>query len=436
MIRNPLYSAVARPARADLCRVTEGIAASLRHFSTAQRLQQENDSSSRGNGDGNNRDGSNNPDSKRTRAAAAFDELLSTATNTGSLSSGGPIPPLVSRGASPIAPPRSVVPGSGDTRGPNIIRVPSLPSRGGREEGGGRGGPNIIRGGFRGRVRGSFADRRATASDFSGQGPASDSSERPDRRPVYWGIVRGNHPENEARRGMRFRGRGGGGGGGNRGSRVGGGGRGGGRRRGARRGQDGDRKDEKEEGQQDDWEDPKVQEWREDREMGAPLVFNPSMTLDTLAGYGPAMATSGTPQAVGETAMRQARILGGGMPYDEHMMLEADEVRQRYRDGEGVFFPSQRAKDLTLAHHRKHHRAFETPPPETRDAVLEAAVLGRYDGPAFAPAGDTLATVRNYVRRDGTWNADASRRIEAKIQSLLAQNTASAPAGRSAKARQ
>ena len=70
------------------------------------------------------------------------------------------------------------------------------------------------------------------------------------------------------------------------------------------------------------------------------------------------------------------------------------------------------------------------------DAVLEAAVLGRYDGPAFAPRDDTLATVRNYVRRDGTWNADASRRIEAKIQSLLAQNTTPAAAGRSAKARQ
>ncbi|KAI5920734.1 hypothetical protein F4810DRAFT_405418 [Camillea tinctor] len=415
MIRNPLYSTVSRSGRADLCRVTEGIAASLRHFSTAQRLQQESNDDS--------------PGSKKKKAADAFSELLST-----TVGNENPRPNIPTR--APAAAAASPTPNfSSDTfigdsnnllRPQNVIRVSSLPSRGGARGG----GPNVIRGApiIRGGFRGGFRGRGDASPGMRSNQPGL--FDNPANQPRYTALqtfpnysnsfqmretiaaAHGARGGNIGRRGVgKGRGRGGGG-------------------RGGRRRREGDEKKDNKEEEGEDWEDPKVLEWREDREMGAPVTFNPVVTLDSLAGYGPAVATGGTPQAVGELALRQARILGGGMPFEENAMLEPDEVRQRYRHGEGVFFPSQRAKDLTLAQHKKHHRTFDTPSEEATTAVLEAAVLGRYDGPAYVPldSKDPLAHVRNYVRRDNSWSADACRRIEEKIRGLL-PNTPSAGGG-------
>ncbi|KAI1496010.1 hypothetical protein F5X99DRAFT_425271 [Biscogniauxia marginata] len=398
MLRHPLSSAVGRTAGADISRVTDGITASLRNFSVARKLQQDNSN------DGDNNDDYSLPLMGKQRAAAAFDELMSISdmpTNSDS-SSASPSSPAASPDTDkPTQTPIRPAALASLTRGPRIIKVSSLPSRD---------GVRIIRGGFRGP---------------GGAGPPAGG-----RRPSIPGMTGDLY-----RQPQRFAGRGGGGGGG------GGGGRGGRRGRGRRReGGDGDRRrggrDDGRQGDPEDVEDPAVQAWREEKEMGALVPYNPSVSLSVLAGYGPAVATSTTPFAAAETATRQARILGGGDAYHEGHLLEPQDAQARFRDGEGVFFPTPRARKLARRNSPSTLGWIGLPPEETRTAVLEAALLGHYDGPRFAEPGDTAGAVRSYVRRDGTWNADASRRIEAKIMSLLPDGWQGAPAStRAASAR-
>ncbi|RYC57353.1 hypothetical protein CHU98_g8866, partial [Xylaria longipes] len=111
MIRQPFNSAIGR-TRADLSRVTDGIAASLRAFSTAQHLAAAprdgiNDSSPRPTG--------------RQRAAAAFSDLVEM--NNGNSSRPPQRSNTVFRSLDLRSDSASVaVPGASSRGGPNIIR--------------------------------------------------------------------------------------------------------------------------------------------------------------------------------------------------------------------------------------------------------------------------------------------------------------------------
>ncbi|KAI0549682.1 hypothetical protein F4679DRAFT_262184 [Xylaria curta] len=334
MIRQPFNSALGR-TRADVSRVTEGIAASLRAFSTAQHLAAAP------------QDGNNGRPTGRQRAAAAFSDLVEMNNGT------SPRPPRqqsntifrkldLRSDSAPLTVPRASSPG-----GPNIIR----------------GG---LRGGFRGRggfSRGGMAGRGGIGG--GGMGPA--------------------------RRGR------------------GGGGRGG-RKRGQKEEQDEEVKGE------DDWS-PEVLAMREAKERGSLHQFDPSISISDLVGWGPAVVTAKSSFAKDETVLRQARILGGGQAFHPLHTLKSDNLWTQYNKGTGVFFPTEEVKKWSAD--TMGLEAFPPVPKETKDAVLQDALLGTYDGPQYVELGDTLAVVRNYVKRDATWNADAQRRIEAKIKSLL-----------------
>ena len=60
-------------------------------------------------------------------------------------------------------------------------------------------------------------------------------------------------------------------------------------------------------------------------------------------------------------------------------------------------------------------------PPEVKTAVLEDVLLGKYNGPKYAEAKDTLVLVESYVKRAGKWNAAAERGLEEKVRGLLGQ---------------
>ncbi|KAI1314172.1 hypothetical protein F5Y03DRAFT_4820 [Xylaria venustula] len=336
MIRQPLHSAVGR-TRSDLSRVTDGIAASLRAFSTVQQLAVDNDRSSNG--------GSSPRPTGRQRAAAAFSDLVEM---NNSNTSQPPRENTVFKkldfrsDASSISIPRAASP-----RGPNIIRG-GFRGRGGF---GGRGGAGGLRGG-RGRPRGS---RREGDGDGDGEG-----------------------------RGRRRR----------------------------------DNKERYEkEGPEEDEESPAVLAMREAKELGSVQEFDPSISLADLVGWGPAVATAGSRMAKDDTVMRQARILGGGQPFHPLNFTGSDEMWKQYKDGSGVFFPTEEMKKR--AADTMGLEAFPPVPKETKDAVLQSALLGTYQGPQYTDAKDTLGSVRNYVKRDASWNADAERRIEEKIRSLL-----------------
>ncbi|KAL7620360.1 hypothetical protein AAE478_009355 [Parahypoxylon ruwenzoriense] len=471
MIRHPLHSAVGRP-RPEL----NGIAASLRQFSTAQRLaapennDNDNDNgNSNSNGNGNSSGNGNGPrTSGRERSTAAFNELMSTIGSTPRQPQ--PLrPTLATRpGAAqdPNAPqqypPRPARPlGPGQSQGPNIITVNSL--RGGftrfkkilgdnggypsrlsagnnipsRDGGGPRPGPG---GNFPNRAGpgGNFPSRGGPGSNFPGRGGPGGSTGLSLDAP------------NRMSRGGGFRGgRGGRGGfGASRGGRMGGddrpqrsrmsrkrrggdegdeeGGRGRGKKRGY--GKDGEEKEELL------GNDPKTLRRVEDEEYGVTLPFNPQeISLATLNGWGPAIPFAGCAFAQGNTALRQARILGGGRPFhDEGGPLDSQEVRTAYYNRTGLFVPP----DSLVANYvtqRTLPKGIKSPP-EVKTAVLEDVMLGKYVGPKYAEPDDVLATLENYAKRDSTWNPEAGRKIQDKVRSLLGLSGGGAPAAAPAKA--
>ncbi|KAH8162998.1 hypothetical protein CIB48_g5238 [Xylaria polymorpha] len=343
MIRQPFNSAIGR-TRGDLSRITDGIAASLRAFSTAQQLAAAPQ-------DGDN--GNSPQPTGRQRAAAAFSDLVGMSNEISSR------PPQASNSGFRILDLRSnsAVPG-----GPNVIR----------------GGPNIIRGTpniIRGGLRGSFKGRGG--SDRGGMGPA--------------------------RRGGR---------------------RGGDREGGSGRRRRQEENDTEADEMENNWS-PEVIAMREARERGTEHKFDPSITTSDLAGWGPAVPTANSSFARDETVIRQARILGSGQAFHPLNTLGSDDMWTRYKKSTGVFFPTEEAKKW--AAEAMGVEAFPPVPKETKDAVLQDALLGTYRGPQYVEFHDTqyiapqetLGVVRNYVRKDGTWNTDAQRRIEEKVRSLL-----------------
>ncbi|KAI1477021.1 hypothetical protein F4774DRAFT_214928 [Daldinia eschscholtzii] len=403
MIRHPLHSAVGR-TRPDINRVTDGIAASLRQFSVSARRSAED------NNNNNNNDDSSRRPTGRQRSMAAVNELIRTVDSGISAAAG------MSNQNTANAPSAA-----GRPQGPSVISLKNLPHglagirrtaspSGPPPQFSANSGPRIIRGGFVGRGRGAGAGAGFPSRGGGGVGFPSR------------GGLRGPRPQGSDDRPRRARG---GGRGGARGRGRGRGGKdgdeeGGGRRRNKRlQHLQGD--------EADIMESLKVKSYFEEKQMGTTRNFTPTLTLNTLAGWGPAVATSSSPFGQGETVLRQARILGSGMAYHPQNLETPFEMTKRWRDGNGTFVPPSYEGQVWKLRVMKKRR-FKAPD-EVKTAVLEDALLGKYgDGPKYADITDTIGTLRSYVRKDGTWNADAERRIENKVRSLLEQSVdATAP---------
>ncbi|KAI3333999.1 hypothetical protein F4824DRAFT_221264 [Ustulina deusta] len=344
MIRPPFNSAIGR-TRADLSRVTDGIAASLRAFSTAQQLAAPPPDINGGSNDITPRP------TGRQRAAAAFSDLMD-------LSSGKSLRPA--GGSATVF--RAL-----DLRSDSTSIAVSKASLLGRSP------VNVIRGGFRGRGGFNRGGAGMRGGRPGGPGPAGAMG---------------------AGRGRR---------------REGGGGRG-------RRRRDGT-EDEDDAAPTAEGDSPEVLALREEREIGSAQPFDPSISMRDLAGWGPVVAVAGSRAAKDDTVIRQAGILGGGQPFHPLNSFSSADMWQRYSEGSGVFFPSEDMKNYAAG--LMGVEAFPPVPTETKDAVLQSALLGTYDGPQYADLDDTLGAVRNYVRRDASWHSDAGRRIEEKVRSLL-----------------
>ncbi|KAK7914659.1 hypothetical protein PG985_012362 [Apiospora marii] len=412
MLRNPLQSAAARGGRPDLHRVADGIATSLRQFSIAQARCDDEPQRPTG----------------RQRSAMAVRELFSMSQEDRSPGNqSGDSPSASTPRAGPEAP-KVISVGSlrGGTGGRFLGTRRLMPDSSATETrpGPGAGGPggDVIRGGLPGGFRGRGAAGGTARGGFAGG---------------RGGFVA---------RGGGFAARGGGAARGRGGAMAGARGRGG-----RRRDDDSDdrpsrRKDRANRADEDsykrfaakDSEDPDYDTWAEPLESGVVQPYSPAFDLiNDLAGYAPAIASSTTPLAQHATALTQARILGGGRSYSPGDIPWPADAKKQYTEGHGIFFPSEEIKTFVS---RRAEMEFKAPPAETKSAILDAALLGKYDGPQFAQPGDHVGSVRSYVKREGTWNAAAERRIEAKIKSMLpAQQAAAAarpaaPKGKDAKA--
>lgn len=136
-----------------------------------------------------------------------------------------------------------------------------------------------------------------------------------------------------------------------------------------------------------------------------------------MAGYGPALATDASIGKV-ESAMRSMRILGGGKPFhpDGYYNDPKDNAQRYSQEKKPVFFDDLKEKDWL----GKSQRIWIDPPLEnTKAAIIQAAVQGKYAGPEFAAANDTLATLASYHARDATYTPTDGEEFDAKVRSLL-----------------
>lgn len=306
--------------------------------------------------------GDDKPPTRRERSAAAASALgaMSRPSEPTPVAAQHRSQVLDARGLGAKRPPGAVRPPAPGARPGGVISLKSLPRKteGGdrpvfrSSEGyggarGGRGGQTAQRGSGQGR----FANRttgagftRATES-YSGSG----------------GQYQARAGGAGARGGASARG-----GSGARGSFRGVGGRGGGGR-GATRGRGGARKprsdsdkkrdeDERNNGGMDAMDEEVKAFVREQEVGGKATAYTPSTTLESLVGWGPAVATN-TALGQADIAMRNVRIMGGGRPLAEgEQSFKINEVKTWLARNKPIFFSSMDQKKAvmdTMSHEKK-----------------------------------------------------------------------------------
>ncbi|KAL1862793.1 hypothetical protein VTK73DRAFT_6610 [Phialemonium thermophilum] len=152
-------------------------------------------------------------------------------------------------------------------------------------------------------------------------------------------------------------------------------------------------------------------------EQGVVTPYAPALESESLLGHGPALATDGSMAQV-ESAMRAMRILAGGRPFnlDSYYSDPKDNVRRYLHEKMPVFFDNVHEKTWLEESTNVRIRG---PREETKAAIVRTTVLGRYEGPKFAPLGDTLGILANFHIREPTYTVAAAEKFAAKVLSLL-----------------
>ncbi|SPQ18611.1 f79d67be-3683-49c0-9c75-bdbfee244369 [Thermothielavioides terrestris] len=161
-------------------------------------------------------------------------------------------------------------------------------------------------------------------------------------------------------------------------------------------------------------------------DKGEVVPYEPKLTLDSLSGYGAAIATDAALGQV-ESAIRTMRLMTGGMAFnsDSGVTTDLDVVNKRARQGLPIFLHSKGEKDW-IERGRRGMRVVEADP-ATKKAIIDAAVRGKYEAPGFAEISDVKATMANYHSRTFTYSAADSKKFIDKVLSLLPAQAGSKP---------
>lgn len=380
------------------------------------------------------------------------------------------------------------------TPGDNIISMKSLPRRG---DGAPR--PQFARRGEDGGARGARGDNNGPPRFVRMPGAAPGSGPRPGEAgfvPRFAHRVSPGAP----RGGGGYRGASGGRGRGGGGARGRGRGRGGGSARGRARRQreKSDKEKEKEKLASDKGSDakslgPEVQEYIKTTAEGADVPYTPSLTLDSLIGYGPAVATNTSLGAV-ETAMRSMRLLGGGRSFAAtELTFQMSELERPLHGGKPIFYSSlqqkmsarkdlerkyskdtddakvdrvlrrtlrtikktnkndanalnaalqkfednkeeeiKRIRNAIEKQERTRTTHWKTPKDSTKKAILQFAVQGKHAAPKYA-GSDVLKRLSMYHAHGSTYRAGDGQKFDDKAKALLA-STVKSDAARAAPA--
>ncbi|KAM7219293.1 hypothetical protein V8F06_005329 [Rhypophila decipiens] len=162
-------------------------------------------------------------------------------------------------------------------------------------------------------------------------------------------------------------------------------------------------------------------------DQGEYIRYNPQADLESLAGYGPALATDNTLGRV-ESALQAMRIMGGGRAFDND---PASTVATRafskryYHDKEPVFVNTVGEKEwLEESMHTKLRGPLET----VKEAVIETVIKGKYTAPEFKDLSDVTGLVANYQNREASYRASHCQEFSEKLVSILPKAKAAAGA--------
>jgi hypothetical protein len=160
---------------------------------------------------------------------------------------------------------------------------------------------------------------------------------------------------------------------------------------------------------------------------GWPEPYVPKTSLEQFIGKGPSVISS--PRGVVETAVYKMQV---AMDNVNGPHMHADEHIARLSRGHGTLFESTKAKEVMeeyLNEKRERiadqlgleYKPLETPllPASEREKLSKAWIAGHYAGPKPAEKGDILGQVEAYTRRNETYLPEDSRKLQAKLASLL-----------------
>jgi hypothetical protein len=185
-------------------------------------------------------------------------------------------------------------------------------------------------------------------------------------------------------------------------------------------------KREEEEEEQHPWTEEELQ-WMAGDAGGWPTPYEPKTSLEQLLGKG--LTLMGSPMGALEAAMYKAQV--GTDNVNAHHM-HAHEHLVRMDKGNGTFFESAEAKvvaqqsvndqaKLVAKARSTEFQPVEIPmlPEAEREKLSKAWIAGHYARPQPAKKGDLLGQAEVYAKLNETYLPEDSRKLQAKLASLL-----------------
>jgi hypothetical protein len=113
------------------------------------------------------------------------------------------------------------------------------------------------------------------------------------------------------------------------------------------------------------------------------------------------------------------RLMTGGMAFNAESGVTADvkAVMKRYKDKKPIFVHSKEEKAWIESAQPKLRIA--EPDAATKKAIIDTAILGKYQPTQFAELGNVQAMMANYHNRSFTYMSADSQKFMDKVLSLL-----------------
>ncbi|KAH6697703.1 hypothetical protein EV126DRAFT_425785 [Verticillium dahliae] len=161
-------------------------------------------------------------------------------------------------------------------------------------------------------------------------------------------------------------------------------------------------------------------------QFGEASSFRPdAVTLDSLTGWGPAIAGDGERGKV-ETVMQNLRILGGAQGFEpRHLGVPEWTARKLAKTDNAMhFFNTKEERAHFVA--RQPDFKFEGAEEAVRKVILERAVKGEHEKPQYSEGKKPVDLARNAHLKDPTYREKDVETFEAKVKQLIASKKGSA----------